>query len=235
MTVSAGGLHIAVGGNTIAGTLAINGSSTVQLDGNTTATKLSGDGTGTLTITAGKLAATAQAQSTLNLASLSIAPSAVLDLDNGNLAINYGTGADPFSTIAAYVRDGYDQGKWDGSSPVNGSIISSAAAVGHATALAYADNTTTHQVQVKYTWYGDLNLDGVVNNADLTLMADGQSGWVGGDLNYDGIVNGDDWSLFMYGAASQNGTISAGIPEPTAAALALLPLAAGFVSRRRRK
>ena len=75
--------------------------------------------------------------------------------------------------------------------------------MGHATTLGYADNTTLHQVQVKYTWYGDLNLDGVVNNSDLELMGDGQPGWVGGDLNYDGVVNADDFALFMLGNVSR--------------------------------
>jgi fibronectin-binding autotransporter adhesin len=232
LTVSAGGLHIAAGGNTVAGTLAINGSSIVQLDGNTTAGKLSGDGTGMLNITAGKVAATAQAQSTFALKALSISPGAILDLDNGNLAIDYGTGTDPYSTIIAEIKNGYDLGTWDGGTPVTGSIISSAS-IGHATALGYTDNTTTHQVEVKYTWYGDLNLDGVVNNADLTLMNDGQPGWVGGDLNYDGIVNADDYALLMYGSASQNGSIASGVPEPTGVAMLLAPAIAALARRRR--
>lgn len=235
-TLSGGSLHIAASNNTIAGALTINGSSTLQLDGNTTAAKLAGDGTGTLNITAGKVAATTQGQSTLSLAALNIGPSGVLDIDNGNIAINYGTGADPIATVVSYLKDGYNLGNWNGSTPVNGSIDASGVVRG--ATLGYADSLlAAHQVEVKYTWYGDLNLDGVVNSADAAMMGalgTGNVGWTGGDLNYDGVVNADDYSLFLLGAASQNGSISAGVPEPTAAALALLPLAAGWVSRRRR-
>ena len=87
---------------------------------------------------------------------------------------------------------------------------------------------------------GDIKLTGSVNALDFGILAGSfgktvTGGWEQGDLNYDGVVNADDFALLMLGAASQNGTISAGVPEPTTAALALLPLAAGCVSRRRRK
>ena len=236
LTISGGTLHLAAADNAIAGTVAINGSSTFEVDGNTTAAKLQGDGTDTLEITAGKLAATAQNQSTLSLAAVSIAPNSVLDLGNGNLAINYGTGPDPYSTIATYLTNGYDHGKWDGHH-CRGQRFNHRRRIrrpsGQAARLR-RQHCGFHQVQVKYAWYGDLNLDGVVNSIDLGMMASKQLGWSGGDLNYDGVVNADDWSLFFYGNASQNGSISsAGVPEP-ATGLLFAPLAAALGLWRKR-
>ena len=59
--------------------------------------------------------------------------------------------------------------------------------------LGWVDNTTTHQVTIMPAVYGDANLDGVVNVADLNevLANYNRSGmsWSQGDFNYDGTVN----------------------------------------------
>ena len=56
---------------------------------------------------------------------------------------------------------------------------------------------------MKYTYFGDANLDGVVNASDYTLIDNGfnsqtsgplLTGWFNGDFNYDGVVNGDDYA-----------------------------------------
>ena len=55
------------------------------------------------------------------------------------------------------------------------------------------------QIEVKYTLYGDTNLDGTVNSVDFGNLAAnfGQSGkvWDQGDFNYDGTVNSIDFGL----------------------------------------
>ncbi len=52
---------------------------------------------------------------------------------------------------------------------------------------------------MKYTYFGDANLDGMVNGSDYTLIDNGfnnnLTGWRNGDFNYDGIINGDDYTL----------------------------------------
>jgi hypothetical protein len=58
---------------------------------------------------------------------------------------------------------------------------------------------------IRYTYYGDANLDGTVNSVDYGFIDNGWlseqststnvSGWGNGDFNYDGIVNGSDYTL----------------------------------------
>jgi polygalacturonase len=56
-------------------------------------------------------------------------------------------------------------------------------------------------VLVKYTRFGDADLDGSVTAADYLAIDNGfnsggtLSGWQNGDLNYDGQINGDDYTL----------------------------------------
>ncbi|HEX5242306.1 MAG TPA: dockerin type I domain-containing protein, partial [Tepidisphaeraceae bacterium] len=60
------------------------------------------------------------------------------------------------------------------------------------------------EMLVKFTYYGDCNLDGTVDTGpDLSLFAKGfhgqGSGWDFGDFNYDGTANSLDVSLLARG------------------------------------
>jgi hypothetical protein len=61
--------------------------------------------------------------------------------------------------------------------------------------------TDTNNVLVRLTYYGDGNLDGVVNRLDVSALSQGYSGlagyvgWSDGDYNYDGQINRNDVSL----------------------------------------
>ncbi len=111
-------------------------------------------------------------------------------------------------------------------------------------------------VLVKYTYFGDANLDGVVNGSDYTLIDNGfnnqLTGWQNGDFNYDGVVNGDDYTLIDNGFNNQGASLAAdpqamiaadtaqiaagssatAVPEP---ALGLMLLSAATLMVRRRR
>ena len=94
------------------------------------------------------------------------------DLAYGQLTIPYGGGPSPYGTIVEQIRSGlYDgpTGYWDGPG-----ISSSAAAndPSRLTALGVIDDGES--VIIKYTWWGDTNLDGVIDSNDYDKI---DAGW----------------------------------------------------------
>jgi hypothetical protein len=83
-----------------------------------------------------------------------------------------------------------------------------------------ADPSLT-DVLVTCTWYGDANLDGVVDGNDYNQIDAGYNHpgtWVNGDFNYDGLVNGSDYALIDNAFNSQTATPIAAIAAEIAGA-----------------
>ena len=227
-TVSDGKLIVGVNGALPAGAVSVTGG-TLQLAANTGLAQVS---------------------------SLSITGSGVLDVNNNHLIINYGSGADPIASIAAWIKNGYAGGAWNGAG-----INSTAAAANSASyGIGYADSAdpgnpaglAPGQIEVMYTLLGDANLDGKVNGTDFAILAanfnQSVTGWDQGDFNYDGKVNGTDFAFlasnFNQGAsqaadiaaldafAAANGLL-ADVPEP--ASEAIIMVAGSVILRRWRK
>jgi autotransporter-associated beta strand protein len=226
-----------------------------------------------LTITGG----TAQAASststatknTLFASSLAISGTGLLDLTNNDLLVQSDGGATTLSGITALIAKGYNYGHWNGTS----GITSSAAAANttHLTALGVIVNdngsgsqvysqfdgqsTSDGDVLVKYTYYGDANLDGKVDGSDYSLIDAGYAsggtltGWQNGDFNYDGVIDGSDYALIdnafnnqgtgfgasasALTAASTAQVAATAVPEPASLGLAALATSALTVRRRR--
>ena len=171
---------------------------------------------------------------------------AKLDLSNNDMDLFYPNLSDTLSKL----QQGYNNGAWNGS----GGYVSSSAAsdTTHLTALGAIQNnqggqpifTALHPFDtispgvsdtlVKYTYYGDCNLDGKVDGSDYSLidyayLADQTNpgscfGWYYGDFNYDGVINGSDYTLidntFNLQSAALNDSIAgieAGITDQIAA------------------
>jgi autotransporter-associated beta strand protein len=209
--------------------------------------------------------------SSLTLAGSTGAWTGIVDLGNNDMVVRGGS----VSTVTNQVASGFAGGTWQGS----GGILSSAAAANPAHIMALGviqnsvDGTTTGSalystfdgqtvtdadVLVKYTYYGDANLDGRVDGSDYTRIdaafgADKTSpgsvtGWFNGDFNYDGKIDGSDYTLidnafntqgaqvssqFATSTAQFGGFSSSSVPEP--ATLGILTMGAvGLLGRRRR-
>ena len=166
---------------------------------------------GTLHIGAGAqvtlLATKASASKTLFLTGLSIDPGGALDVGNNAVQLSYSTD-DPVATIRSYLASGYDHGAWDGTG-----IVSSSADASHGLGLVdsadqVAASLPANVLLVRWTTYGDANLDGKVDFSDLLILAQtyGTSGhaFSSGDFNGDGSVGFDDLLLLAqnYGATT---------------------------------
>jgi hypothetical protein len=197
-----------------------------------------------------------------------------LDLTGNSLIVHGGD----LPTITNQVAQGYANGTWQGS----GGITSSTAAADstHLTALGVIKNDNGYgtplygsggtiaatfggaapvdgDILVKYTYYGDANLDGVVDGSDYSIIDNSYAmeqtgsgaitGWGNGDFNYDGVVDGSDYTLIDNAFNSQGVAMTASIaaavapgggtsavPEPTSIFL-LSAGAAGVLGRRRRE
>jgi hypothetical protein len=175
-----------------------------------------------------------------------------LDLANNSMVIDY-TGPSPISDVQDQIKTARAGGSWSG----NG--ITSSMADSTTYALGYADNTVLglstfagqsvdpSSVLVKYTYYGDANLDGQVDRADLAALAahwQQLSGgvWTSGDFNYDGIVDisdllllARDWLAGVGSPLSEPlGAALPGlaIPEPSGLSFAALLLVSGLRRKR---
>jgi hypothetical protein len=182
---------------------------------------------GAMSITAGavKLAAGASggtgpsANSNINIASLSITGNGQLDVNNNHIIITYGA-SDPIATITDYIKSGYDGGTWNGPGIISSALPSPANGLRYG--IGYADGKdgvvaglTSGQIEVAYTLLGDATLSGVVNGADLAIVAANfnqvVTGWDQGDFAYTGIVNGTDLALLAANFnQAANGAASAG-------------------------
>ena len=78
-------------------------------------------------------------------------------------------------------------------------------------------------IELKYTLYGDANLDGQVNSADLQILLFGLNKpgfWDQGDSTYDGQVNSADLQALLFNlntSLATQATPSATVATPSAA------------------
>ena len=178
-----------------------------------------------------------------------------VDVATGNLVVDY-DGWSPLVVFRPMLASGCAGGLWNGPG-----IASSAAAADpdDLTAVGIVDNAdpkvggkTTFagetvdatSVLVKYTYWGDANLDGVVDANDYDVIdkyflftpEPDNMGWWTGDFNYDGVIDANDYDrldrAFLFQTGPLAGGAAASTPEP--ATLALLALGAAALAARRR-
>jgi autotransporter-associated beta strand protein len=186
---------------------------------------------------------------------------------NGNVIVHGGN----LATLTADAQTAFANG-WNGTTGIYSSAAASDASQLHALGVIQNDNgagtgtalyptfegqpVSDSDVLIKYTYYGDTNLDGKVDGTDYSRIdnayAYNQShssspltGWFNGDFNYDGVINGSDYTLIDNAFNQQGAQISAAIsaqiagsgatsavPEPASAGI--IVAAAALLGRRRK-
>jgi hypothetical protein len=234
-------------------TITKNGAGTLQVNGLNAAALAVIDGALALQSNAG----TSVIES-LAIAGTAAAPTALLDLNDSALVVDHPSdGANSEASIRAQIisgRGGPGFGHaWDG----NG-ISSSAAGTLNAIdpesrSLGYAENATLplgpynnfrgqpvdeSSILIAFTRTGDANLDGVVNDDDVTIVgasyAPGvpQPSWALGDFDYNGFVDDDDVTLLgAFYDPSAPELSSAAVPEPAGTTLLVLAVAPILAAR----
>lgn len=190
----------------------------------------------------------------------------VWDLGEGNAVIRSIDTPAKYNSLYNMVLSGFNGGLWDGPginssaaalpenlgvtalgivwNNIDGSEIwTSGSAIGPEFVITGLDPLTTNDVIIKYTYYGDANLDGKVDGDDQSLLDfgfDSADSWFFGDFNFSGTVDSDDQSLLdaNFGFTGLSGTGGASpVPEPGTVALifsGLASLVIVFSSRVRR-
>lgn len=165
--------------------------------------------------------------STLTIDGATDAWTGQLDLGNNDMLVVNGSLTD----INNQIKTGYNSGAWTGQG-----ISSSNAAVNSNAGLGYAQSGGG--TQVRYTLYGDADLNLTVNITDFALLASNFNApntvWATGDFNYDNQTGIGDFALLAANFNQMSPRLGATtVPEPALFSTVLL-LGMGQIARRRR-
>jgi hypothetical protein len=159
------------------------------------------------------------AEGTSVITNLNLAAGATLDIGSGALVVDY-AGTSPAATVRDRILAGRGAAglgaTWTGTGITSSAAAQANQAEPESRSIGYAENAalplgayTTFRGQavdatavlIAYTRTADANLDGVVNDNDVTLIgasyAPGAAGgvWALGDFEYNGFIDDDDVTL----------------------------------------
>ena len=237
------GLASLTGTNTYSGPTVVN-AGTLVLTSN--ATRVSND----LQVNGG-VARVPVANSTGYFKTVSISGTGALDLNDNDLVVNNGSFADVQALVFGGFRSSPDPSATgivsttsqnDGGKEIHAVLDNSL--LGVADWPPGSGNTISpNAIVAKYTYFGDLNLDGQVTGDDypsidsnLNTTPPAGLAWIMGDANLDGQVTGDDYAVIDSNLGNGSGNPlgaqgAVAVPEPTL----LLPLLGGLGLMRRRR
>ncbi len=196
---------------------------------------------------------------------LAFAGDGFLDLTTRAMVFDYGEAGSPIAQVAGLIRSGYNAaagGAWDGPGirsadaatqpdglTAVGVLPNTDEKVGGKTAFE-GEAVDATAVLARYTWWGDANLDGVVDANDYDVIDKyflftpdpDNTGWWTGDFTYDGRVDANDYDridkafLFQTGplGGGDDGVAASLTPEPATVILVAAGVVGLWGSRRRR-
>jgi hypothetical protein len=188
----------------------------------------------------------------LDAGSINIDQASSLNLGNNYMDVQ----GSSLSTVTSLIAQGYNSGLWTGNGGINSAyagadpshlhalgVLANVDAAGTGPIYTTFDGAPVSQgdVLVRYTYYGDTNLDGKVDGSDYSNIDNSYisenfqngvpqnpiSGWSNGDLNYDGVVDGSDYTLIDNAFNTQGSSLGGASPDAKVASLIAASPAAG--------
>ena len=178
-----------------------------------------------------KVAPNATAAGASKVATLTIGPSARLDLTNNKLITDDAPGVatgGTYNGVQGQVQRAYNFGAWDqpGLTTSLPDAVAGLTTIGIATGgqvrgLGPSDTDTFAGQTISgastiamYTYAGDANLDGTIDGGDYGIIDNfvqvpNADGYANGDFNYDGVIDGGDYGII------DNNIQAQGAPFPT--------------------
>ena len=232
LTIGAATLELAASFSSARPIVLSDSASTIQVDSGLAcdqhgaisgAGNLNKTGAGKVTLTSANsyMGLTSVEAGTLELALMAQAPVLTgggADIQGGELVLNYAGGSSSAATVRSLLTASYATGF------ASGQIFSSTATM--ALGLGWVDDMGASELTIAYSLYGDTNLDGSVDFADLSKLLAGynQAGdWAQGDSDYTGAVAFADLSKMLANYnQSLPGSINVGSYNLDAAAIQAL-------------
>jgi len=174
-----------------------------------------------LNVAGGRAVVTAGGATRIVTRSISVHDGGVLDLNDNALMLAAGDAgrigawdSSAYTGVTGLLASAYNYSAWDGAgigstaAGASAGLMTLATADGAAllglapgeTALWDGQTVDATTVIVKYTYAGDLNLDGLVDAADYGVIDNyfqfpGTTGYANGDFNFDGIIDAADYGV----------------------------------------
>ncbi|MGE5610250.1 MAG: lectin-like domain-containing protein [Bacillota bacterium] len=185
----------------------------------------------------------AKGSAALKLGSLSLSENATLDLADNDLIVTATpeTKEAVLAAIATAIRSARGDGSWTGKGLTSSEARAMKEAMTDFTGLAVVLNDAggeailnsfdgqtvgLNDILVKYTWNGDVDLNGIVDGDDYFLIdagfISGLDQYRNGDVDLNGVIDGDDYFLVDAAFISQGAPLAAAPAQPAASVLATL-------------
>ncbi|MBC8109244.1 MAG: hypothetical protein H7Z14_21840 [Anaerolineae bacterium] len=178
---------------------------------------------GTLDVQGGRFLENANGSRLLRVGAVTTSAGGIIDLNDNDMQVQ---GNSTYVQVRNQIASARNGGAWNGTVGITSSAAAGNAlhntTLGAITGAQFSSvnppgatfdgsPVAANDVLVKYTYYGDTDLNGIVDFDDYSRTDNGfnnnATDWFRGDFDYNGIVDFDDYSLIDGAFNTQSGTL----------------------------